>query len=240
MKAKLNRPRGNLAEAVTHELSSRIDAGIYSPGERLPSEHDLGRELGVSRTVVREAVASLRLGGRLVSRQGIGVFVSDRDFQQVSFTVKTAKNVRAALQILELRLAVEIEAVSLAAERRTPASLASIARAFDKFNSIDGSDTEEAATVDFNFHLAIAAATSNPQFPSFLEALGHDIVLDLGLKYGEQSSKQSRLAFVKKIAREHGAILSAISEGDHRAARIALRRHLETSLVRYRRLLREE
>jgi GntR family transcriptional repressor for pyruvate dehydrogenase complex len=227
--------RGNLTELVIRELSSRMDAGTYSSGDKLPSEQELCRELGVSRTVVREAVASLRLGGRLISRQGIGVFVTDQGQKRINFEVSPADTIRPALQILELRIGVEAEAVALAATRRTPAALAGITLAFDRFNALDGSDIPEEVDLDFEFHMAIARATNNPHFPQFLEALGRDIIFDLGIKHA-QASGQSRRTYIKKIGREHGAILSAISQGDAAGARSALRRHLEDSLVRYRRL----
>jgi GntR family transcriptional repressor for pyruvate dehydrogenase complex len=228
--------RANLTEAVIHTLSARMDGGAYAPGDQLPSEQELCREFGVSRTVVREAVASLRLGGRLYSRQGLGVFVSERDTKRLEFELTPIDSVRSALQILELRLAVEVEAVTLAAARRTPAGLADITAAFDRLNGPGAEDVEEEAKADYAFHLAIARATNNPHFPQFLEALGKDIAFDLRLKH-VQSAGASRAAYVKKIVREHGAILSAISQGEGKAARAALKRHLEESLNRYRRLV---
>lgn len=233
---QLGQRRGNLTEAVINELSSRIEAGTYAAGDKLPSEQELCREFGVSRTVVREAVASLRLGGRLVSRQGLGVFVVDQPPSRLDFHVAPAENVRAALHILELRLAVEVEAVALAAARRSPAAIADITRAYDRLQSLDDASIEEEAQADFEFHAAIARATNNPHFPQFLAALGPDIISDLQLKHA-QSPGQKRGQYTKKINREHGAILSAISQGDVSAARSALRKHLEESLLRYRRLV---
>jgi len=236
----VNRPlgakRANLAETVIAELSDRIDSGIYGPGDKLPSEQELCKEFNVSRPVVREAVASLRLGGRLIARQGVGVFVVEQDNKRLGFDLSPVDNVRTALQVLELRLGVETESVARAAERRTPDSMVDITKAFDNFNALDGSDLEEEAKADFEFHLAIARATKNPHFPQFLEALGKDIILDLRLKHGQAAGK-SRQSHIKKITREHGAILSAISLGDVGAARTALRKHLGESLARYQRLV---
>jgi hypothetical protein len=115
------------------------------------------------------------------------------------------------------------------------AAISDITQAYDNWNALAGNDTSAAAAADFEFHLAIARATQNPQFPRFLEALGQDITLDLRLKH-EHAADIHPKAHSKRIAREHGAILSAISLGDAKAARLALRRHLEESLVRYRRL----
>lgn len=228
--------RGNLAEAVITTLSARIEAAIYAPGGKLPSEQDLCREFGVSRTVIREAVASLRLGGKLFSRQGLGVFVTEQDPKKLDFDIKASEDIRSALQILELRLGVEVEAVGLAASRRTPADIAEITGAFDRLAVEDGTDIAQEAKADFDFHVAIARATANPHFPQFLDALGSHITTDLLLKHSRITGAGHR-AYLNKINREHGAILSAITQGDGKAARSAVRQHLEESMVRYRRLL---
>jgi GntR family transcriptional regulator, transcriptional repressor for pyruvate dehydrogenase complex len=227
--------RGNLTEAVIGELLSRVEGGIYAPGQKLPTEQELCREFGVSRTVVREAVASLRLGGRLNSRQGLGVFVADQDQRRLAFTVSRIEDIRSAMQILELRIGVELEAAALAAMRRTPEAIADITTAYDRLASMQTDDIDDEAQADFDFHLAIARATSNGHFPQFLQAVGRDISFDLRMKHGQ--SQQGRESYVKRISREHGAVLSAIMQGDAKAARTAMRRHLEESLVRYRRLL---
>ena len=227
--------RGNLTEAVISSLSARIENGTYAPGRKLPTEMELCSEFGVSRTVVREAVASLRLGGRLYSRQGLGVFVTDQDARKLTFAIGRIDDIRSAMQILELRLGVELESVSLAAARRTPKAIADMTSAFDRLAALKTDDVEEEVRADLSFHMAIARATENPHFPQFLEALGRDIGFDLRLKHGQLT--RGRAAFLKKISREHGSILSAITQGDAKAARRALRQHLEESLVRYRRLL---
>ena len=108
MNASLGTRRANLAEIVIQELSSRIDNGTYGPGDKLPSEQALCKEFNVSRPVIREAVASLRLGGRLIARQGVGVFVVEQDVKRIGFAIDSVvDDVRAAAQILELRLGIE-------------------------------------------------------------------------------------------------------------------------------------
>lgn len=237
MRAALGIRRANLAETVIQSLSLRIDNGTWGPGEKLPSEQELCKEFNVSRPVIREAVASLRLGGRLIARQGVGVFVVEQEIKRIGFVVdQVVDDVRAAAQILELRLGLETESVARAAERRSPSSLAQITEAFDRFNALSDASLAEEAKADFEFHMSIARATNNPHFAELLEALGPDIILDLNLKHAqvEGSSRQSHF---KKISREHGAILSAISLGDVAGARAALRKHLDESLSRYRQVL---
>lgn len=235
----LGAKRGNLSVAVVQQLLARIESGKYSPGERLPSQEELCKEFEVSRTVIREAVASLRQNGHLVVRQGAGIFVSTTLPSALEFGSLAARDVTTALQILELRLGVEIEQVALAAERRTPATLSNIIAAYDRFNQLDGTDPELMAQADFDFHLSIAQATNNPQFAHFLKALGTDIFLDLKLKHASANA-QSAQARVKSVGGEHAAILSAISTGNVEGARQAVRTHLEEGLERYRRAVAGE
>ena len=237
MNGGVNYRRGNLTDSVIGELLSRIENGVYTSGQKLPTEQEMCQEFGVSRTVVREAVASLRLGGRLVSRPGLGVFVGDQDTKKLNFAVAKIDDIRSAIRILELRIGVELESVALAAMRRTPDAIADITGAYDKLTS-NTSSVEEEAQADFDFHMAIARATNNSHFPQFLEAVGQDISFDLRMKH--EQSQPDRDGYVKKIGREHGAILSAIMQGDAKAARTAMRKHLEESLIRYRRLVDSE
>lgn len=229
--------RGNLAEIVVAKLAERIDTGLYAPGEKLPSSAQLCEEFGVSRTVIREALTSLKVGGRVLSRQGAGVYVTEKDAKTLNFEISRIDDIRSAMQILELRLGVEMQSVALAATRRTPEALAEIARAFDHIENLDTTDPEIEARADFEFHLAIAKATRNPHFPSFLEAVMGEINFDLVLKH--RQSGRSYSAYLKKINKEHAAILSAITQGDAKAAKNALAAHLEESLNRYRLMLDE-
>jgi len=226
--------RGNLAEIVTAQLSERIDNGIYGPGEKLPSGAELCEEFGVSRTVIREAIASLKVGGRVTSRQGAGVFVADREIKPINFEINRIDDIRSAMQILELRLGVELQSVALAASRRTPEALAGIAHAYDRMESLETHDAETEAKADFEFHLAIARATRNPHFPRFLEAVMSEISFDLVLKRRDFFGGP---AYIKKVNKEHASILAAITQGDVKAAKAAMAQHLEETLGRYRKLL---
>jgi DNA-binding FadR family transcriptional regulator len=229
--------RGNLAEIVVAKLAERIDSGLYAPGEKIPSSAQLCEEFGVSRTVVREALTSLKVGGRVTTRQGAGVFVTEKDIKALNFEINRIDDIRSAMQILELRLGVEMQSVALAASRRTPEALAEIARAYDALETLETDDPELEARADFEFHLAIARATRNPHFPNFLEAVMENINFDLLLKH-RRSGRTDR-NYLKKINTEHAGILAAITKGDPKAARAALVAHLEESLNRYRRMLDE-
>ncbi|MES2697837.1 MAG: winged helix-turn-helix domain-containing protein, partial [Verrucomicrobiota bacterium] len=64
-----------LAQRLVDEVSQRIRGGQLAPGSRIPGEHDMMREHGVSRAVVREAISLLQAAGLVEARQGLGTFV---------------------------------------------------------------------------------------------------------------------------------------------------------------------
>src|SRR5271154_16456 len=107
-------PALNRTQELTQRLAAEILSGRLQPGARLPTELELSAATGVSRTVVREAVAALRADGLVVTRQGLGAFVA-ADVQQRPFRIdanelKTSMDV---IQVLELRMSLEIEASGL-------------------------------------------------------------------------------------------------------------------------------
>lgn len=222
---------------VSDELRQQIAKGRYKPGDRLPSEAQLTREFGVSRTVVREAIAALRSDGLVEPRQGAGVFVLEpapverRPFHDVDLA-----RVSSLIEMLELRTAVEGDAAGLAAVRRSPAQEENIIEAFDTFrtSALQGMPTAEA---DFAFHVAIAEAANNPRFSEFLRMLGPTLIPRRAVTAtGEENVPPP--ADLNRLIGEHEAILAAIQDGNEDAARAAMREHLKSSQARYRAMLR--
>ena len=98
--------------------------GQFPPGSRLPSEAQLTEAHGVSRTVVREAIAALRADRLVEARQGAGVFVLEAEVPAPTplfLRNIDHERVSSMIELLELRTAVEVEAAGLAALRRSPA-----------------------------------------------------------------------------------------------------------------------
>src|SRR5262245_30810207 len=123
-------PARNLTEEAVAQLASEIRGGRLAPGSRLLTEQELMTTLGVSRTVVREAIAALRSEGLVVTRQGSGAYVA-ADGSRVPFRINAdgAGSIVDVLRIMELRLAIEVEAAALAAERATVQQIAAFERA---------------------------------------------------------------------------------------------------------------
>src|SRR5262249_37975001 len=161
----LDAPRRLTAELVAR-LTADITSGKLPPGSRLPTEQEMIAATGVSRTVIREAVAALRAARLVLTRQGEGAFVANHVRRPFRDHFDERSSLREVLNVMELRTGVEIEAAGLAAERASPAQLKKIV---DRFNAIQVviDRGENAVDEDFAFHCAIATATGNPQFTRF-------------------------------------------------------------------------
>jgi DNA-binding FadR family transcriptional regulator len=236
-RAKTARGAETLVERVSVTLRQAILAGQFPSGSKLPSESQLTAAHGVSRTVVREAIAALRADRLVEARQGAGVFVLDVPPRPpISLQSIDPERVSSTIELLELRTGVEVEAAGLAALRRSPAQEEAILdRHFAVHEALEaGRPTSEA---DFALHLAIAGATNNPHFTEFLTLLGENAIPRAAL-HGDRPEKDS--AYLKLIDEEHSRIVAAISNGDEAAAREAMRVHLRGSQARYRALLRDQ
>jgi DNA-binding FadR family transcriptional regulator len=229
------RPARNLTAEVVERIAAEIGSGRIAPGSRLPTEQALVTALGVSRTVVREAVAALRAEGLVVTRQGAGAFVA-ADRSRVPFRIDPdgLSSIEDVLRVMELRAAIEIQAATLAAERITHASLLRIERALDALESAIARG-EAGVSEDFGLHRAISEATGNPRFVEFLEFLGRHVIPRQSIRVAINTPAEQR-RYLARIQREHRQICAAIRQRDPAAARRAMRTHLTRSLERYRRL----
>lgn len=222
-----------LSTHVAASLRSQILAGDIGVGQKLPTESQLTEAFGVSRTVIREAVANLAADGLVESRQGAGIFVCERPAMAfASITQDIGMKISHALNVIEVRMGLEIESAGLAAQRRNAAQEAAIQEAFFEFDRLLAMG-EATGRSDFMFHRAIAAATNNPFYVEVLDALGmRAIPCDITSPWGTDSLLTREYQVM--LQREHLAILKAISAGDAEAARAAMRAHLTESQRRYR------
>jgi GntR family transcriptional regulator, transcriptional repressor for pyruvate dehydrogenase complex len=231
-------PPGNLAEQVIARLANDIRSGRLEPGARLPTEQALSSALGVSRTVVREAVAALRADGLVVTRRGSGAYVADPTAGPFRIAAPKAAALHDVLEVMELRLAVEVEAAALAAERANRRQVGAIRTAWRGIERALHRG-EGAVAEDFAFHRAIAEATGNRQFPRFLAFLGSHVIPRQSVRLSVDTPAERR-AYLGRIQHEHARIVTGISDQDPAEARRAMREHLTRSLERYRRLAQGE
>jgi len=228
-----------LSRQLFEQLAGEIRSGRLAPGARLPTEQALTRAARVSRTVVREAVAALRAEGLVITRQGVGAFVAAEP-QRAPFRIEPERlqSLDNILNVMELRLGVEIESAGLAAERASKAQLRAIAGALQALEQAIEAD-RSAVEEDIGFHRAIAEATGNPEFPRFLQFIGRHLIPRRTVA-GLPERMGGQRAYLALIQEEHQRIYDAIAAREPKAAREAMRRHLTRSLERYRKLASEQ
>jgi GntR family transcriptional regulator, transcriptional repressor for pyruvate dehydrogenase complex len=226
-------PRG-LAFELVQRMTTDITSGKLAPGTRLPTEQEMIAATGVSRTVVREAVAALRAEGLVVTRQGVGTIVADGAGRPFRLDLDNERSLLEVLQVAELRTGVEIEAAGLAAERGSTSAMRKID---DSFKAIERAIArgEDAIDQDFAFHCSIAEATGNPQFRRFLDFLGRFIIPRQTIR-AEAGTTDSRRTYLERLQKEHREICEAIRKREISEARAAMRRHLLHSRKRYQQL----
>lgn len=152
--------RQSITEAVTESLRDEIATGAWRVGDRIPSEPELIASLGVSRTVVREAVRGLVHAGLLETRQGAGTFVMATDATEVALQRRLASARHS--DVVEVRRGLDVIAARLAAERRTAEQVAALRATLDE-RARTGAAGDEAGFVaaDVEFHLLVARASGN-------------------------------------------------------------------------------
>lgn len=226
----LGRPRQSLTSQLVESVTDRIQSGHYKRGAQLPTEKDLIEEFGVSRTVVREAIANLKASGLVSTRQGVGAFVLDEGVRAFRISEEHLSVVEEVLEALELRIAIESEAAALAARRRSPEELEHILAACDAMDAaIEAGDDTVGA--DIAFHRAIALATGNRHFLGLFNYLGEVLVPRARVPTHHYDATTLK-DYLGKISGEHHQIVAAIAAGDSDGARAALRMHLGGSRER--------
>lgn len=221
-------PRPNLAAHAASILARSIEDGSLKHGTRLPGEIELARQLGVSRPVVREAIAYLKAEGIVESRHGRGLFVNRQETLKLRLGEIDASE-KAILEFLELRRGLEVEAAQLAALRRTAQDLKRMEAAIAALNAADEAG-EESAQHDLTFHLAIADAARNPQFRRVLQFVSKPLLASIQEMRAKDRGAAKR---IDKRRADHDRILDRIRARDAGGAGEAMRRHIDEAYDRY-------
>lgn len=212
-----------LSDRLAARLLAQIDSGELQPGERLPTEAALGREHGVSRSVVREAVHQIKSRGLLRSRQGSGVFVAPVSAHRaLAFDPHVLESITAVLEVVELRRVLEGEMAALAAQRAGRALVAGLRQAVKAIDAATAAG-RDGVDEDLAFHRAIGQATGNPQFGRLLSFLEQYLREAMRVTKGNEAQRGD---FMQQVREEHGAIVEAIAARDPEAARRAAVNHL--------------
>ncbi|MCP1146084.1 FadR family transcriptional regulator [Lysinibacillus endophyticus] len=216
-------------------LHEKIRAGELKPGDRLDSVEYLAEQLQVSRSAVREALASLKAMGLIEIKQGSGTFVKEVSEQILEFPLSTSilahrENVP---HLLELRKIIEVGTVVSAARNRTQEDIERLKEILEKMKTVQG-DEELGEKVDFEFHMAIAAASHNPLIPTLLDQVS-GLTIDL-MRETRRIWLYSKQTTAEQLYDEHMQIFLAIKQQNPELAELAMYTHLsnvEKILMKY-------
>jgi DNA-binding FadR family transcriptional regulator len=201
-------------EDVADRIAADIRAGRLSPGERLPSERDLARRLGVGRASVREAIASLQVAGMIDTRPGSGSFVAAGAAERTTEARDSSPS-----DLLETRALLEPAVARLAAERGgADAEIEALLAAMEDATGDVWNDC------DRRFHQRIAALTGNPVLLDLADHIA--AVMDEPLW---QRLRDDSIAVPGRTTihlAEHRMIYEAIAEGDADAAELYAAQHI--------------
>jgi len=222
-----------LYRMIANQIAGRIRAGDFPAGTRLPAERDLAEQLQVSRASIREALIALEIEGYVEVRVGTGVFVA-MPREDGKYGLPAAGDGHTAeptdigpFDLLETRLLLEPECVSLAAQRGSPAQIAAIQAAHAGMSLTDSPGAHDRA-----FHSAIADACGNAALAA---AISHIWQLSISSPVFSRLEKHFVTTQVWQAAQqEHDRILAAIVDRDPIRARHAMHDHLVGILARLR------
>jgi GntR family transcriptional regulator, transcriptional repressor for pyruvate dehydrogenase complex len=204
------------------QVEELIISGVLRAGDRLPSERELVEKLGVSKTVVREAVRSLATKGLVEVRPGSGIYVRDINSKIMSEPISLLLRARnfTVDDVHEVREVLEVNIVRLAATRANKKEIKSIEESIEALKA-DDLTLIEYAKWDVEFHNRLAIASGNPFFSILTNSI-NEVMLEVrlrALKFGKEQ-------FINDATEQHTKIFEKIKARDAIGAEEAMREHL--------------
>lgn len=215
------------SELVANHILGQIKEGVRQPGERLPSVVELAELYGVGRSTIREAVSGLKAMGWLDVRHGGGTFVSKvLPGEPKSAADQLFQDAGTLMELLEVRKALEVGAVMLAASRRDQRHLDALHELLLKMeDSLRRNDTAEGEQADVAFHRGIVEASGNPLFLQLTDSLADRFASTIRQSrelwfYGENAT-------AARLLQEHRGIFEAIESRNGALAASLTAAHLD-------------
>lgn len=222
-----------LADSVIEEIKRMIAEGELLEGDKLPNQHEFAAQLGVSRTVLREALHTLTILGVVEQRPKIGTVI--RTSAPLVYTehlnAPLMEDHRATVELIEARRVIEVGAVELAAQHASQEQIKKMGiliKQMERLLSKD--DTDGYTDKNMAFHLLIAEASGN-------RFMGHLLATIRGFMQRWTLESLTVLpGLFERSLRSHKEIYQAIMEREPARAAAAMRRHIEdfkTSVEKY-------
>jgi DNA-binding FadR family transcriptional regulator len=223
--------KNRLVHRVVDEIEQMIASGQLAPGMKLPPEREFAETLGVSRTVVREAMHVLTAKGLLESRHGVGnIVLAMRHDALVEPLGWLMHAYGATLDDLHgVRSVLEIEIARLAAGQASDADIARLCAIVERMEQCR-EDVETFVALDADLHKALSETTHNPLLVALLDSV-RDLMQDVRMWVHRHPT------VYETVVPDHQAIVAAIAARDPDAAARAMQRHLDHSRAFHREFL---
>lgn len=209
----------SLKDEFIERFEALILSGKFSPGDRVPSERDLGTLFGISRPVVHEGLRTLESRGLVTIESRKGVRVNDyRKEGSIEMLLSLLNYSGGKLSqtlfdgILEMRILFEVETAGLAARRRSEDNLSDLRSLVEREKAMASPLARDISDIDFEFHVAIAIASGNQIYPLLMNSfrkIYKNILLDF---YADTSVTEPVFLY-------HSKLVDAIATQDEPKAR---------------------
>jgi len=208
------------------QIRNLIFKGTLKPGDKLPSEQSLSQQLGVSRPSLREALRALESEGLIEVRAGTGAYVAENALMMSSLNAaikRLAQREPLVLQLLQVRGALEILVVSLAAVHIQPEAVVEIESILQRqaelvHHPLTLDDLDKLTQLDIDFHMAMCKACQND--------LLSEIVSSLLLSFKDDNRTIYTIEKRISLVEEHRSILAAVASHDPEQAENCMKKHI--------------
>ena len=222
-------------ETVAEKIVEYISAAHLKPGDRLPTEKGLGEQLGVSRSIVREAIKFLTATGLVAARKGVGIYIAG----QSTLITRPAVNLSMTVDpehiqaLFDFRIMQEMLTTRLATQHITLVELRALENILVRNRTFaETGESEPFLETDDAFHRSIAQATHNPFLAETITSIFN--LQRWAIKIMTGGAPGSMLI----AAEQHEIIFNAIKGGNAEEAALAVKMHVETVLSAYRQEVR--
>jgi GntR family transcriptional repressor for pyruvate dehydrogenase complex len=209
-----------LVDNVVEQVIRLIAESKLEAGSRLPPEMKLAEQIGVSRTVVREAMQILIAKGLVETRHGIGTMVRPVGGEQISnhLALMVQLNELSLDNLHNVRSILEVEIAGIAASQATPEEIEHLSRLVEKLEQ-DSADPMLYVEADGEFHRFLARIAHNPLLMILLDSFA-EIMKHVRLRVSQDP------ALVLSAMPDHRRIMERVKAGDVAGARQAMADHL--------------
>jgi len=211
-------------EQIVEQIKVMITEGNLKPGDKLPAERVLAENLNVSRASVREALSALHLLGLLEIKSGEGTFIKQSDVNSIiqPLALLLLMERDTALEILQVRKGLEVEAAGLAAVNASDSDIKKLGKIIDDMEK----QMQKSALgefTDWEFHFALAHATGNTLLVRLMNTISDTMQKTIKINREKLFKKEGNQQILFK---QHYDVFVAVRNRDVEAARNKMYEHL--------------